>query len=256
MNIVRTLKGRFAAVIIGIVLAFLSLILIFIIYFTKLSDAISDLYVLDSYYFVKVLAPESTMPSINDLLLQSGIVIWMVVTLSISTSLPIFFILRDYYKMNSIRTIMRLPIPKTFYYLDKLLPPVILNSVLWAMQFVFFSQAERVYLSEVPDVKIPADIPVMFWSSAPANNLCPIESPTNMLVVISFLILLPAVVILFTLAQRSRIRGIFSGLVAICGGFVALSYLMEFPFSLWIVPAAAVIVIISGIWHVNRIQIV
>ena len=220
-----------------------------------MKPAIEALYHYDYELKKDVLISNSVMPRINDLLQQAGIIPWMFIAFLIACIFPVFFILRDYYETKSMRTIMRLPISKTYYYVDKLLPPVLLLGSFWFMLCNTITQAERLYLRKVPAEKIPADVWKTLWANSPTRLFHPFAELSHMPAALSFLILAPATVILFVLAERSKRRGILSGVIACSGLIAVIIYLLDLPASPWLVPTITAGVLIAGIWHINRIQI-
>jgi hypothetical protein len=222
---------------------------------THLLNAIDGLYGYEHNFTYRVLVSGRIMSPINDLLQQAGIIQLMIVTFFVAGIVPVLFIVKDYYETKSIRTIMRLPISKTYYYLDKLLPSVILLGAFWLMQWISVSAMARLYVSEVPAEKLPADVWMTLWNNPPARLLYPFAELSHMTAALSFLILVPATVILFVLAERSKKRGIFSGVIACAGVVAIIMHLLDLPASTWAVPSVTAVVLIVGIWHINRIQI-
>lgn len=253
MIVWKLIKNRSFAVATGINLLFISLIVIYANFFRIMRAKIEVLY----FYYdgVVIRKAETTMPRINDLLQQAGIIPVMIIAFIIACILPVFFILKDYYEMKSIRTIMRLPISKTIYYVDKLLPPVFLLGVFWLMQLNTIYLAERLYLWAVPSEKIPSDALISLWKNPPVNLFYPLQDFSHISAMLSFLILIPATAILFVLAERSKKRGIISGVIACIGIIAIIIYLLDLPSLLWLVPSTTVTVIAIGVWHINRIQI-
>lgn len=255
MSFWKYFKYRIIAVAAGVGLSFIGLAIVSSLFYAALTNAIDALYIYDSNLGKRILQPNTFMTPINDLIQRSGIIPMAIIAFIFACILPVFFILKDYVESKSIYTIMRLPTSKTYYYLDKLVPPILLLGVFWLMQCDTFSAMARLYISEVPAEKLPADVWMTLWNNPPARLLYPFEDPSHIPAAFSFLILVPATVILFVLAERSKNRGIFSGVIA-CTGIVAiLMHVLDLPASTWVVPSITAIILIVGIWHINRIQI-
>lgn len=255
MVVWRYIKFRFFAVAVGISILFFGLQAVSSQFIKLTKWAINSLYDYDFELEKYVLVPYKTMPRINDILLQTGIVFWIGIAFFIACLLPVCFIMKDYYGTKSIRTIMRLPISKTFYYVDKLLLPVFLLLSFWLMQLITIKQVERMYIREVPAEKMPEDVWMTLWNSPPVRLFYPFAELSHMTAALSFLILVPATVILFVLAERSKKRGIFSGVIACIGIITIVVHLFDLPVSPWLVPSITTAVLVVGIWHINRIQI-
>jgi len=251
----RFIKFRVIAVAAGISILFIGLQIVYGVFFTIMNDAIEVVEKHDYEGAKYGILPDGVMPTINDLLQKTAIIPLMIIAFIAACIVPVLFIVKDYYENKSIRTIMRLPIPKTYYYLDKLFPPTFLLGIFWLMQWGTLSTMARLYIAEVPVEKVTSDVWMTVWNYPPARLLYPFSDLSHMPAALSFLILVPATVILFVLAERSKKRGIFSGVIA-CSGIIAiLMHLLDLPASTWVVPSITATVLIVGIWHVNRIQI-
>lgn len=202
-----------------------------------------------------VLNENAVMPGMNDLLIESGYIQWMGFAFLTVCILPIVWILKDYHITNSIRTIMRLPISPTWYYLDKLLPTLFIIAVFWIIQYLTLFEAANYYLGVFPAELRPTDVHATMWDQSPLHLFYRTLDIAWFATVLPFLVMIPASVILSFFAVKSGRRGIFSGIIAAVGFFAAILYLLELPLSIWFTPLMACAVILSGIWHINKIMI-
>jgi len=255
MSFWRIIKSRVIAVAAGIVLIFISLRIVYVNFAGIMRIAIEELYQFDDVLEKLVLGSNTIMVPINDLLQRAGVIPLMFIAFFAASIMPVIFIMKDYYETKSICTFMRLPVSKTFYYLDKLFPPVLLLGAFWFMLLGTVSAMARLYIREVPAEKLPPDVRMTLWRYSSARLLYPFEDPSHIPAALSLIILVPAVVILFVLAERSKKRGIFSGVIACTGVAAILIHLLNLPASTWVVPSITAIVLSVGIWHINRVQI-
>jgi hypothetical protein len=225
-------------------------------------EAFADL-VSQSFWFFKYYYETDTfninsviIPEIGELLREAGFLPLLGVAVLIACVIPVFFIFKDYHTVKSIRTILRLPSSKTLYYLDKLIPPVTLLFVHWFIQYLALREAANIYIRAFPEEFRPTRIRALMWSDFPVNILYPFSEPSRIPAMISFLILIPATVILFVFAVKSGKRGIPSGFIACVGVFATVLYFMEFPVSAGLTPFVAATVIFFGILHINKLPII
>lgn len=209
----------------------------------------------DYSYTIEVLNEDARMPEINDLFIESGYIQWMGFAFLTICVLPVLWILKDYHITNSIRTIMRLPISPTWYYLDKLLSTLLFLAIYLATQYLTLFGSAKYYLGVYPEELRPTDVFETMWDQSPIRVFYSISDPGRFASVVSFPVLLPAAVILSVFAVKSGGRGVLSGIIAGAGLFSALIYMMELPISIWLTPLMTVTVIIAGIWHINKIKI-
>jgi hypothetical protein len=206
-------------------------------------------------YSIERLNRNAYLPGINRLLIEAGFIQSMGIAFLIFCILPVFWILKDYHGTRSIRTIMRLPVSPTWYYLDKLLPALLGIASYWIIQLLTLYIAVNNYLKAYPKELRSTDIYIPMWKSFPCNLLYPFSDPMRLPAALTFTILLPAVVILSVFAVKSGMRGILSCIIA-CGGFLtAIFYFLELPVAYWLTPLMTITVILAGIWHINKIKI-
>lgn len=239
----------------GMMISLLSLSIILESFRGKMTEYISHMYDYNELN-QRFLYPGVKMRYLHALLQESGLETWMFLVIVFAAILPFYFLLKDFYQMNCIRTILRLPIPRSLFYLDKLLPSVLLLGSMWFMQYTALSCAQQWYFDDVPAITIPDGVVAGLREFARLSTPLAEYELLRLLADISFLLMLPSTVILFILASRSKRKGILSGIIASLGVIAGIMYLFNFPVMLWVVPGITAIIIVTGIWHVHRVQII
>ena len=196
------------------------------------------------------------VPPFDKFIRESGFLSLIGVSVLIACLIPLFFILKDYYRSKSICTLLRIPVSRVFYYWDKLIPPLLVLVAFWSVLALYIYSSSKIYRAVFPPKLEPVDLRVTIWRQFPQVLLFPFADPVRLPAVFSFLILLPATVILFIFAAKSRRRGILSGMIACAGVLAAFIYLTELPASIWLAPLTAVAVVLAGIRHIRKIPII
>lgn len=261
MKVLWFAKQKIPALIVSIGLILFCL-LIFLATFVNLADkgktnwyTTQWVIVGEDKYPIESLNPNVKLPEINSLLIQAGFIQWMGISFLIFSILPAFWILKDYHMTRSIRTIMRLPVSPTWYYLDKLLPALLGIAFYWIIQLLMLYVIVNHYMGLYPKELRPSDAYITMWKSFPINLLYPFYDPMRLPAALTFTILIPAVVILSVFAVKSGMRGIVSGIIAGGGILTAIFYFLELPVSIGLTPLMTITVILTGIWHINEIKI-
>lgn len=209
----------------------------------------------EDHYWIEVLNRDAVMPGINGLFIEAGFIQWMGIVFLMICVLPVFWILNDYHGTGSIRTIMRLPISPTWYYLDKLFPTLLLLASYWIIQYLILRGNLNDYLGVYPEELRPANVHITMWDPSPINLLYPLSDPARLPAAIAFAILIPAAVILSVFAVKSGRRGVLSGIIAGAGFITSIFYFLELPVAYWLTPLTTVTVILTSIWHINKVKI-
>lgn len=170
--------------------------------------------------------------------------------------LPAIFIYRAYIDTKSMYTLMRLPSSRTYYFLAKLFPSIVLSLLVWIVQFLYLMIYYCLYYLKIPKSNLPVNSFKNLLTAEVVQLIYPTEHPYRFISVISILILLPTMSFLLVCAERSKKKALFAVPILLVSGICLYLYVTTSSFPFWLLPCTTILTIFTARYYITKIQIV
>ena len=175
--------------------------------------------------------------------------------LIVSLLLPIIFVYRSYIDSKSMYTLMRLPSNRSYYFFAKLFPSYLLVCFVWVQEFLLIMVYWGLYLLMIPQTNVPEDAFALLFKENSMELFYPVYHPERFLSVLAFLLAIPTMGLLGSIAEQSRKAGLLSipviGVNLLCMFF----YVRTSAFPFWILPCSTLLTVLTARFYVTKIQI-
>lgn len=229
----------------------------FIVFGFQLSEMIQSLYKLDQKTGEKILTNTMATPY-QDIILSHFYLYLIGIMIIGLTLLPLGFFYQHYFGSKSIYTMLRIKEKKIriSFYLENVAVSAIGMFVIYLWQLLLFIAGYPMYETLVPKNNQPLQGFKLMWNDDLIQKIYPINDLLCVILPICILILLTTMALLAGFAERSKRSGVLGGLGAIFGVFAIYSFFANVPGYMLILPLATIVVVLLGIFYVNKIQIV
>lgn len=172
--------------------------------------------------------------------------------------LPAIKLYQYYMGEKSILTILRLPgrWTKALFYWNLMKDTVLSAILMWIGQFLLLILCGLYFHWRVPVEDRIGNQWGMLWDNIQVSSLYPLQNPWEIIMIGSMLVLIPSMVILLVLAERSRRQGILAILGIGVGIYAMYLYYIRVYFGIFLIPGITLLVIGLGIYYLYRKEIV